>query len=295
MSYVFTGIPVSEFTSIGCHTVLWDYEKKDYHKWVYKEGIDLKLPPIVSTDTSMNINYNGKQLKIGVGIHDSSSALLPYLRSVKKKFLLVSTGTWSISFNPFTEKPISDAPDDINSINYMLINGKVVKASRLFLGNEYKLQTEKLNKFFGVASNYHKSVAFNHVVYNKVSVDFKHHFKWESLEDEQMPNQTNLDFDDYDHAYHQLMAELVLLQVKSVNKAIGDDKIDRLYIDGGFSDNDLYVKLLTYHFPKKKLRTTDASLGSALGAAIAISDIKLNSKFLKENYALKKHVPLIIK
>lgn len=295
LSYVFTGIPVSEFTSIGCHTVLWDYEKKDYHKWVYKEGIDLKLPPIVSTETSMNINYNGKQLKIGVGIHDSSSALLPYLRSVKKKFLLVSTGTWSISFNPFTEKPISDAPDDINSINYMLINGKVVKASRLFLGNEYKLQTEKLNKFFGVASNYHKSVAFNHVVYNKVSVDFKHHFKWESLEDEQMPNQTNLDFDDYDHAYHQLMAELVLLQVKSVNKAIGDDKIDRLYIDGGFSDNDLYVKLLTYHFPKKKLRTTHASLGSALGAAIAISDIKLNSKFLKENYALKKHVPLIIK
>ena len=88
LSYVFTGIPVSEFTSIGCHTVLWDYEKKDYHKWVYKEGIDLKLPPIVSTETSMNINYNGKQLKIGVGIHDSSSALLPYLRSVKKKFLL---------------------------------------------------------------------------------------------------------------------------------------------------------------------------------------------------------------
>ena len=43
--------------------------------------------------------------------------------------------------------------DDINSINYMLINGKVVKASRLFLGNEYKLQTEKLNKFFGVATH----------------------------------------------------------------------------------------------------------------------------------------------
>jgi sugar (pentulose or hexulose) kinase len=91
------------------------------------------------------------------------------------------------------------------------------------------------------------------------------------------------------------MTELVFLQIKSVNKAIGDDKIKRLYIDGGFSDNDLYIKLLAHHFPEKKLRTTDASLGSALGAAIAISDTKLNSKFLKENYALKKHVPLIIK
>ena len=44
-----------------------------------------------------------------------------------------------------------------------------------------------------------------------------------------------------------------------------------------------------------KLRTTDSSLGSALGAAISISDKELNSKFLKKNYSLKKHVPFIIK
>jgi len=43
------------------------------------------------------------------------------------------------------------------------------------------------------------------------------------------------------------------------------------------------------------LRTTKASLGSALGAALSISDNKLNSKFLKRNYSLKKHVPFIIK
>jgi sugar (pentulose or hexulose) kinase len=294
LSYVFAGIPVSEYTSIGCHTALWDYEKKDYHNWVYNEGIDLKLPPIVPTETIIDTNYRGKPLKIGVGIHDSSSALLPYVRSLKKKFLLISTGTWSISFNPFIEKSISDDFYDSASINYMRINGKVVKASRLFLGNEYKLQVEKLNKHFDVSNDYHKSVTFNHEIYHKINDDFKYHFKWESLEDGHMPNQSNLDFDDYDHAYHQLMAELVLLQVKSVEKAIGDDKTDRLYIDGGFSDNDLYVKLLTYHFPEKKVRTTDASLGSALGAAIVISDTKLNSKFLKENYALKKHAPLIL-
>ena len=28
LSYIFTGIPLSEYTSIGCHTALWDYEKK---------------------------------------------------------------------------------------------------------------------------------------------------------------------------------------------------------------------------------------------------------------------------
>lgn len=294
LSYVFAKIPLSEYTSIGCHTALWDYKKKDYHQWVYKEGIDKKLPPIVSTETSINMNYNGNRIKIGVGIHDSSAALLPYVRSIKKKFALISTGTWSIVFNPFTQNPISSDSDDKDAINYMRINGKPVKASRLFLGNEYKIQVEKLRVKYGVNEDYHRSVKFSCDIFSEINKNFKYHYKWEGIEDEDMPDNTDISFDTYEYAYHQLLTELVLLQVKSVKKAIGDDEISRLYLDGGFSDNDVYTKLLTHYFRDKKLRTTKASLGSALGAAIAISDSKLNSKFLKENYALKKHVPFII-
>ena len=54
------------------------------------------------------MNYNGTRIKIGVGIHDSSSALLPYVRSVKKTFVLVSTGTWSISLNPFSKTHLTE-------------------------------------------------------------------------------------------------------------------------------------------------------------------------------------------
>ena len=90
------------------------------------------------------------------------------------------------------------------------------------------------------------------------------------------------------------MIELVLLQIKCIKEALGENSIARIYVDGGFSNNDIYIKLLSHHFRDKKLSTTDASLGSALGAAISISDNKLNSKFLKENYALKKHVPFIV-
>lgn len=294
LSYIFAKIPLSEYTSIGCHTALWDYGKKDYHSWVYKEGIDKKLPPIVSTETSINMNYNGNRIKIGVGIHDSSAALLPYVRSIKKKFALISTGTWSIVFNPFTENPISTDTDDKDAINYMRINGKPVKASRLFLGNEYKVQVAKLAEKYGVDKDYHRSVKFNCDTFKEINKDFKHFFKWESIVDEDMPEKSDISFDNYDYAYHQLMIELVLLQIKCIKKAIGNDVISRLYLDGGFSDNEVYTKLLTHYFRDKKLRTTKASLGSALGAAISISDTKLNSKFLKENYALKKHVPFII-
>ncbi len=294
LSYVFTGVPLSEYTSIGCHTALWDYNKKDYHHWVYKEGINEILPTIVSTETSINMNYNGNRIKIGVGIHDSSAALLPYVRSIKKKFILISTGTWSISFNPFTEKPISDDPNNKDAINYMRINGKPVKASRLFLGNEYKVQVEKLDQLFGVNDDYHRSVKFNYDTYSKLIEDFSYSYKWESISDEDMPEKTNKSFDSYEDAYHQLMTELVLLQIKCIKEAKGGDTISRLYVDGGFSDNDVYIKLLSHYFRDIQLRTTNASLGSALGAAISISDTKLNSKFLKKNYALKKHVPFII-
>ncbi|KAA5824816.1 carbohydrate kinase [Algibacter amylolyticus] len=294
LSYIFTGIPLSEYTSIGCHTALWDYGKKDYHTWVYKSEINKILPPIVSTETSINMNYNGNRIKIGVGIHDSSAALLPYVRSIKKKFILISTGTWSIAFNPFTKNPISEDTNDKDAINYMRINGKPVKASRLFLGNEYKIQVAKLDKHFGVNDDYHRSVKFDYDMYSEIMKDFKHCYKWEGLTDEDMPQQTQIAYTKYEYAYHQLMTELVLLQIKCIKKAIGNDTISRLYVDGGFSDNDVYIKLLSHYFRDKKLRTTNASLGSALGAAISISDTKLNSKFLKKNYALKKHVPFII-
>ncbi|SFZ93572.1 Sugar (pentulose or hexulose) kinase [Flaviramulus basaltis] len=295
LSYIFTSVPLSEFTSIGCHTALWDYSKKDYHNWVYKEEINKVLPPIVSTETSINMNYNGNRIKIGIGIHDSSAALLPYVRSIKKKFVLVSTGTWSIALNPFTEKLLSTNSKDINSVNYMRINGKPVKATRLFLGNEYKIQVRNLYKHYVVSEDYHRHIKFDYDTYFEIIQDFEHMYKWESISDQDMPLKTKFPYDKFEHAYHQLMIELMLLQIKSIKSVIGDDEIKQLYVDGGFSDNDLYIKLLSHYFRDKKLRTTDSSLGSALGAAICISDKKLNSKFLKKNYSLKKHVPFIIK
>ncbi|WP_430427167.1 FGGY-family carbohydrate kinase [Maribacter litoralis] len=295
LSYVFTGIPLSEYTSIGCHTGLWNYADKDYHSWVYKEGIHRILPPIVSTETSINMNYNGKRIKIGVGIHDSSAALLPYVRSIKQKFILVSTGTWSIALNPFSQEHLTEKDIEKNCINYMRINGKPAKASRIFLGNEYSLQVKKLTKYFNVPKDYHKSVAFSYDTFFAIMKDFNYCFKWEGIEDKNMPMETKFNFDQFEHAYHQLMVELVLLQVDSIKTAAGDDVIEKLYIDGGFSDNDVYIKLVSHYLRNMELRTTDSSLGSALGAAIAISDTKLNSKFLKKNYALKKHVPFIIK
>ncbi|KUO64919.1 MAG: FGGY-family carbohydrate kinase [Lutibacter sp.] len=295
LSFIFTGIPLSEYTSIGCHTALWDYEKKDYHDWVYKEKINKILPPIVSTETSINMNYNGKRIKIGVGIHDSSSALLPYVRSAKEPFILVSTGTWSVSLNPFNDTILTEKDIKEDCINYMRINGKAVKASRLLLGKEYKYQVTELSKHFGVSSDYHKTIKFDCDTFLKISENFKFNYHWQNISDKKMPLKTTISYDNFKDAYYHFMIELVTLQVNSIETAIGSKKIEKLFVDGGFSDNDVFIKLLSHYLRNMVLRSTNSSLGSALGAAIAISDTKLNSKFLKKNYSLKKHLPFIIK
>ena len=295
LSYIFTGIPLSEYTSIGCHTALWDYTKNDYHHWVYDEEIYKILPPIVSTETSINMNYNGKRIKIGVGIHDSSSALIPYIRGTKKPFVLVSTGTWSVSLNPFSNKLLTKEDIQNGSVNYMRINGKPVTSAKLLLGNEYKYQVTELAKHFDLPYEHHMSVKFNRKIFYKITKNFKHCFRWKLLPNNNKVDKTQILYDNYEEAYHHLMIELVQLQVMNIKSAIGEgNTIKNLFVDGGFSDNDVFIKLLSYYLRDMRLRSTSSSLGSALGAAIVVSDCKLNSKFLKENYALKKHVPFIV-
>lgn len=294
LSYLFTGIPVSEYTSIGCHTNLWNFDEEDYHQWVKQEGIVQILPPIVPTSASINTTYKNKKLKIGVGVHDSSSALLPYILSKKKPFLLLSTGTWSISLNPFNTESLSREDIADNCLNYLRIDGKRVKASRFFMGNEYRLQVEKLCEHYHKEYGYHREVKFDQSIYLSLIEKPSVYFKFEGISLQRLPQKTDLEqFETFEIAYHQLMIELMELQVDTINKAIGNSKIKKIYIDGGFTENDVFMKLMSHYFSSFKVLSTHSPLGSALGAAMVISDKQITSRFLKENYRMKKLVPLL--
>lgn len=295
ISFLFTGIPVSDYTSIGCHTALWDYAKGDYHDWVYAEEIDRILPPLVATNTSINMDYAGKHMKIGTGIHDSSSALLPYILADPKPFLLLSTGTWSIALNPFSDEILTEDDLTHDCLNYMRIDGNPVKASRLFLGNEYQLQVERLVAHFQKQTGAHKTVAFDPSLFQKLSGDSQRYFHFESLAfPGAQPEHTDYSaFGSFEAAYHQLMIELVDLQVQSAKMAIGHTPVRKIYIDGGFADNEIFIQLLSMQLPQYKLRTTQSPLGSALGASMVISGRKISRKFLKKHYTMRKHKPVL--
>lgn len=295
ISYLFTGIPLSEYTSIGCHTAMWDFSKNDYHDWIYKEELNRILPPIVSTEKSFDINLDGKRIKIGVGIHDSSAALLPYMASIRDQFILLSTGTWSIALNPFSDKLLSKKEIANSCINYMGINGKPVKSARLFLGNEYNIQVKKLSEQFDLSHDYHEVVKFDSNIFLEISRDLEPTSKWEDTTTSCVLQERTISYNSFEHAYHHLMVELVMLQVEKIKAVAGLERIEKIYIDGGFSNNDVYVKLLGHYLHSMEIYTANSSLGSALGAAIVLSNEKLNENFLKENYRLKKQAPIILK
>lgn len=272
LSFLFTGIPVSDYTSIGCHTGLWDFEKKDYHDWVYTEKIDQILPPIVHTNTTVTTKLAQKTLRVGSGIHDSSAALLPYLLFNDEPFMVLSTGTWSICMNPFNQEALSAHELENDCLQFLSINGKKVKASRLFLGNEYNIWTRRLGEHFNQKIDKHTSISKDTTILKSLSQFPPSTFKWESIPSEHLAfTETDLSqFESYEIAYHKLMQELADMQIKSIRLAKGTTELSQIFIDGGFIDNELFLYFLS-EASDYQIIQTERPLGSAIGAELAIN------------------------
>lgn len=271
LSYVFTGKMYSEFTSIGCHTDLWDYEKKEYHHWVKAEVIDRFFPPIVETKKTVIKNFGGRKISFGIGIHDSSSALLTYLLNGKESFILLSTGTWCINFNPFSSDSLFNQKQiNAGATAYMKIDGSPVKSSRLFLGEEHRLKVEKLIEHFSKPKFYHRELELEKQVMEEVLKKSKKHFHWKYLDNRHAPPKDDLSFPNFEAAYYQLMRELTDLLISEID-IICESLPKRIYIDGGFSDNKIFLALLKKHFPQQKIKAKPASFACALGASLLMT------------------------
>ncbi|MFD2144567.1 FGGY family carbohydrate kinase [Mucilaginibacter antarcticus] len=146
LSYLISGRAFSDCTSIGCHTALWDFEKNDYHNWVKREGLTAILAPIAPSNGVVEPATPGDNYQVGIGLHDSSAALIPYLASFNMPFVLLSTGTWAISLNPFDNTPLTAEELQQDCLNYIQYKGKPVKASRLFTGHEFDVGLKQFLK-----------------------------------------------------------------------------------------------------------------------------------------------------
>ncbi|HEY4327462.1 MAG TPA: FGGY family carbohydrate kinase [Mucilaginibacter sp.] len=271
LSYLVSGQGFSDLTSIGCHTALWDFERNDYHNWVVKENIIDKLAPIHPSDEAVQSSLPESNYKVGIGLHDSSAALIPYLVSFKEPFILLSTGTWAISLNPFNHSPLTEEELKNDCLNYIQYKGKPVKASRLFSGHEYDQQVTRIAAHFNqdpVKYRYEVGRSENPKVRKK---------KNEAGISSELKNisfgERNLsDFSNDIEAYYQLMEDIIRQQKVSTNYVLKDTLVKRIFVDGGFSKNAVFMHMLATAFPQLEVYAASMAQATALGTALSIHD-----------------------
>jgi sugar (pentulose or hexulose) kinase len=272
LSYLLTGKIASEHTSIGCHTAMWDFDNMRYHDWLKTEGIVLPRPIGVETTFPAARIHSG--VPVGIGIHDSSSSLVPYFKYTSEAFVLASTGTWSINMNPFNHTPLTKEQLQKDCLAYMSILQQPVKSSRFFLGHIHDVNVGRLCDHYGVDGNAYKQVEPDPALLER----YKQHNRGEmiffsgGIPEDYIDKRADLgQYPSFPEAYHQLMIDLTLLTAASINLIITpEDHTGNLFVTGGFAKNPVFTKLLAARICDKAVYTSEVANATSLGAALVL-------------------------
>ncbi|MFB5947045.1 FGGY-family carbohydrate kinase [Albibacterium profundi] len=285
MSYLISGRLYSDITSIGCHTNLWDFEANDYHPWVENEGILDKLAPIVPSDMVYSSQLPDITALVGVGLHDSSASLIPYLVGFNQPFVLISTGTWSISLNPFNTTRLTELELKSDCLSYIQYQGTPVKASRLFAGHEHEKQVERIANYFNQATSKYRNMIFDPSI---LKLDNRRELR-KSFSDQELGV-----FASDVEAYHYLILHLVNEQKRSTELIIKGSDVKRIFVDGGFSKNSIYMNLLAAAFPDIEVFAASMAQATAIGTALSIHHSWNSDPIPNDLIELKFYSPSIV-
>ena len=271
LSYLVTRKPYSDITSVGCHTMLWHFEKNDYHQWVHREGVHKRLAPIYPSFQLLDADARWGIVKAGIGVHDSSSAIIPYLATFREPFALISTGTWSISLNPFNQVPLTDEELKQDCLSFLSYRKKPVKASRLFAGNEHEQNEKRIADHFQKGKGFFNTVSYDAGIVHSLKEKFPQDLRTSFEPGPSMFRERDVrQYASYEEAYHQLMMDIIAQQVLSTNLVLNNVAVRKIFVDGGFSRNKVYMNLLSDAYTGYEVYAASVAQASATGAALAI-------------------------
>ncbi|OGV67994.1 MAG: hypothetical protein A3K19_27970 [Lentisphaerae bacterium RIFOXYB12_FULL_65_16] len=292
--YLFTGKIGAEPTYTGCHTYLFDFEKKTYSDVARKMGILDLLPETISKSWEVLGTVSPQVAAqtglpaaclVTMGIHDSNSSLLPYLVKGYKNFVLNSTGTWCVAMHP-TNK-VQFKGEELGKLVFYNMDAffNPVKTSIFMGGMEFETYTEILKAMHG-AKDY---PPFNPEVYRKViaerelfilpsvvkgtglfpdarprAVEYGQPYALEDIREKKAVPEF---FGDYAKAVAVLNLSLAL-QTRTALDMVDFNGTGNVFTEGGFRKNADYNALLTALYPKSKVALTQLEEATAFGAAI---------------------------
>lgn len=141
-----SGVIANEITSLGVHTDLWDFNKWELSSLVKSENWASKFPKNTAAWEQLGTLKPALKNQLGIdhecavhcGVHDSNSALFPYiLQANKSDFTLLSTGTWFIAMSPNT--PVVDLDGERDCLANIDVFSRPIACARFMGGREHEI------------------------------------------------------------------------------------------------------------------------------------------------------------
>jgi len=293
-AYRLTGKVWADYTYLGCHTYLWDFEAGTWSGVVDRLAIGHLLPSTVGgpgevagTITPEVASATGlpPTTPVLVGVHDSNSSLIPYLLTGTGDFILNSTGTWCVAMHPENQAKLR--ADDIGKTVFYnrSVNNTPVKTAIFLGGLEFQVWTELLQKL----NNRKDYPDFNPALAQEILdegsafilpgvvqgagqyptsraalvVDGKPY----DLEQIQAGTAVPALLSKYEKAYTVLLLSLALHTQAALNQA-GLKPGSPIYTEGKFRQTPGYNILLANLFPENPVFITAVEEATSFGAAI---------------------------
>jgi L-fuculokinase len=280
-SYRLSGKMGVDITSLGCHTLLYDFKRGDWsqvarqlgvvglfpeglsHPW---ESLGTICPPLSSL-TGIAVDC-----RVVCGIHDSNASLLPYLIRFREDFLLASTGTWCIFLKPNATFRLNMSELERDTLYYIDAFGNPFRAAKFMGGDEHDHYAELIAKKFGKDP---LQVEFDPVLVREI-LRQKESFVLPTLHPgtglfpgskARIINEGKF-YSSIEYAYHVLCLSLALRSFVGLSQVIIDTFNFSVYVEGGFRNNIIYLNLLSAFFPCHDTYLTNRREATSYGAAI---------------------------
>ncbi len=290
--FLLTGNIAVDFTSIGAHTALWNFETNSWSSIPGKLGIKDLLPASLSSpwdvlgtirpDIAQKTGIKEDTL-ISVGIHDSNSSLLPHLIKHQGPFVVHSTGTAPNTMHP--TDTVDLLPQDIGKVVFFTLSAFMtpIKTTMFLGGMEFDFYRSIISPTPDSAPHYPLDQNLLEEILVERQLFILPSFIPFGMFPDSAPRIIEGDriipldalfggdhpafFSDYPRAYHVLVL-LVVMQAEAAIRAAGLVDGMSLFIEGGFSRNDIYTNLLASLFPNVTTYSTNLVEATAFGSAL---------------------------
>lgn len=153
-AWLFTGVAISEVSSLGCHSDLWNPSAGDYSLMAKRRGWAGQFAPIVGAgdvvgtikpDIARSTGLS-PEVEVVAGIHDSNAALLAargFADIDNNEATVLSTGTWFVAMRlPKETVDLTDLPEARDCLVNIDAFGHPVPSARFMGGREIETLIE---------------------------------------------------------------------------------------------------------------------------------------------------------